>query len=144
MRRLLHSAKEAAARTSDPAARTGRMVAILTAICLMSLADLYMTMAHATGAGMIEANPIARAIMRAGSPSTLILWKLATVGLGVAILVRLRRSGWAEAGAWLCLVVLAWLSMRWIDYSDQVGALTPYVSTMADADARWVRIKTRG
>jgi len=125
--------------------RVGRMAALLVAIVIISIADLYMTLAHATGPGMLEANPIARAIMTNGAPSTLIAWKVLTVGFGVAILIRLRRSAWAEAGAWLCFGLLTWLSFQWLDYNSHIHDLTPYVSTVAEyPDAQWVRMNTSG
>jgi hypothetical protein len=116
-----------------------RVVAILCAVLLLSLGDLYMTVEHLTSVGMFEQNPVARAVMGAGSTLALTLWKLCTVGLGLAILYRARRTAWGEMGAWVCLLALLWLTVRWALYADAAPGMTPYIHALADSHgAGWV------
>jgi hypothetical protein len=97
----------------------------------MSLADLVMTLTHLTTIGMLEANPIARWIMQMQSPSLLVLWKVGTLGVAVAILLRARRLTCGEIAAWICAAVLLWLMVRWSVYLDHIDLL-------ASADLRMV------
>lgn len=120
-------------------ARSRRVLALLLCVLVLSAADLYLTTTHLTSAGMAEGNPIARAIIAANSPLLLTLWKVVTVGLGVWILFAARRSRAGEAGAWLCFGVLCWLMVRWMTYSDEVGALTAYMAQLPElSGGRWV------
>jgi hypothetical protein len=114
-----------------PSARPARISAMLVAIIAMSLADLYMTLAHVLHFGMIEANPIARRIMETGSPAELIIWKLTTVLLAVGIFFAFRRQRTGEIGALACLVVMTWLTAHWFNYNTAVSTLTPDMHALA-------------
>jgi hypothetical protein len=111
--------------------RETRVVSLILAVCAMSLADLVMTLTHLTTIGMLEANPIARWIMQMQSPSLLVLWKVGTLGVAVAILLRARRLTCGEIAAWICAAVLLWLMVRWSVYLDHIDLL-------ASADLRMV------
>lgn len=104
--------------------RGHRVIALLAAVVILSLADLYMTLTHAMSVGMLEQNPVARMIMAYGSPQGLIAWKLLTVGFAVWVMYRLRARPSAELGAVFCVAVLTWLTCRWTTYNDQVAQLT--------------------
>ena len=106
----------------------------------MSLADLDMTLAYAQSVGLLESNPLARLVMTYGSSWMLALWKVASVGLCVFILFKARRTRYAEIAAWICFMVLVWLSVRWCDYNNQVPLLTSYISEQQRADHRWVSL----
>lgn len=122
-------------------ARERRVFLLLFGVLAMSAGDLYMTLTHLTGPGMLEGNPLARGIMGFNSPVALTLWKLVTVSLGVGILIYARRTRFGEVGAWICCALLTWLTIRWVDYNDRVGELTPYLTVLADGgDVRWVRM----
>jgi hypothetical protein len=112
---------------------------LLASVIVLSAADLHLTITHLASAGMIEGNPIARAIMGFNSPLLLALWKLVTVSLGVWILCANRRSRAAEAGAWVCFAALWWLMLRWMTYSDEIAQFMPHMAQMAElSGGKWV------
>lgn len=122
-------------------ARPRRVVLLLVAVLLMSLGDLYMTLTYLLNVGLLEGNPVARAVMLMNRPELLIGWKVASLGLGLGILYWARRSRNGELGAWLCFVVLSWLTVHWSAYNAQVEVLTPAIAEMSVArDARWVEM----
>lgn len=126
-------------------ARERRVLLLLFGVLAMSSGDLYMTLTHISGPGMLEGNPLARGIIGYNSPAALTIWKILTVSLGVGILFFTRRSRWGEFGAWLCCLLLTWLTFRWVDYNDRISELTPYLTVLADGgDARWVRLHDPG
>lgn len=119
--------------------RTCRVIALIFTIVLLSLADLYITLIYLHSGGMGEANPVARWIMGHGSPTLLAVWKLATVLLAGVILYKTRRTRTAEIGAWVCVVLLTWLTIRWVRYSDEVGAMTSQIQNLSEVEhSRWV------
>jgi hypothetical protein len=120
-------------RLRGTSARSRRVSVLLTAVLLISLADLDMTLAYATSGGMIEANPIARAVMSYGSSGVLAAWKLASVALCVGILFRTRARRSAEIATWVCFLMLVWLSFRWEKYNEQMPIFGSTV--MVDAEA---------
>lgn len=113
-------------------ARSKRVVALLVATLAMSLADLAMTLTYATSVGMMELNPIARAVMATGSPWFLALWKLATVGLGLGILFTYRRFWKTEAATWLCFAMMAALTVHWIGFNKNVTDFSEDYAALAD------------
>jgi hypothetical protein len=118
-----------------------RVICLVTAVALMSLADLYITIIYLRTVGMGEANPIARYVMEHGSQNMLILWKCASVSLACIIFVKYRSRAIAEAASWFAFAVLIWLLIRWIGYADEVWRLTPALHTLSDAEsALWVRL----
>lgn len=120
-------------------ARPRRVVLLLVAVLLMSLGDLYMTLTYLLNVGLLEGNPIARGVMLMNRPELLIGWKVASLGLGLGILYWARRSGKGELGAWVCFVMLSWLTVHWSAYNAQVKELTPAIAEMSVAkDHRWV------
>lgn len=110
--------------------REARFACILLAVVLMSLADLSMTLIHATTIGMQEENPIARVLMRHGGICSLCIWKGGTVAIGVFILWRVRRHACAEVGAWICFAILAALCFHWARYNSQISGLTTEVLSL--------------
>ena len=117
------------------------MLILLLGIALLSMVDLYMTMTHLMGAGMIEGNPLARGIMAYNSPVILTIWKIATAGLAIGILFHARKRRSGELAAWVCCGLLVWLTVRWINYNAEIQALTPYLASIAEQENhRWVAI----
>lgn len=96
---------------------------LLTASLILAMGDLWMTLTYASNMGMLEANPLARAIMTLNSPMAVVAWKLATTLLGLGILFRLRHTRHAEIGAWVVFAALAALSIHWLQYTDLVASL---------------------
>ncbi len=126
--------------------RAIRVWLLVVTIIVLSVADLYMTLAHLRSAGMGEANPLARMVISYQSPLLLSLWKLACVGLAslIFVLARYRRS--AEAACWVCCLVMTALTVHWIQYSNEAAACTMEISNLTGADrpADWVSIETEG
>jgi hypothetical protein len=124
--------------------RSCRVLALLFTIVLLSLADLYITLVYLHSGGMGEANPLARWIMGHGSPVLLTLWKLLTVGVAVAIFYKTRFTRASEFGAWTCVLLLTWLTIRWGYYSEEITKITPSMHTLAEHDpARWMTMTER-
>lgn len=129
------------ARSRTPLARSRRVIALLIAVVLMSIADLEMTLGFATSGGFLEANPIAHFIMQHGSVTAVAAWKLLTVLFFALILYRARSRGIAEYAAWFCFFTMLWLMLRWNGYTEQVALITPYMATAEQlADPRWVSL----
>lgn len=125
--------------TLTPGARALRMNMLLSATALMGLGDLDMTLQFVRSVGMIEVNPLARALMEGQSPLPVVLFKLGTILFCVSVLYMARKRRHAEVAAWTCFLVMAALTMHWTRYSDGMAELTPEVSAMAAADdPRWV------
>jgi hypothetical protein len=119
--------------------RRARVVGLLLGIVLLSLGDLYMTLQHLTHFGMLEGNPLARAVMERGSPSELVIWKVLTVGFAVGIIFWARQRWAAEVAAVFCCAVLTWLTLRWVAYSDHMSDLTGELhSIQQSGDSNWV------
>ncbi|RMH14459.1 MAG: hypothetical protein D6695_01180 [Planctomycetota bacterium] len=109
----LHAARRANARAR-------RVILLLVFVIVLSLADLYLTILYlADAGGFPEANPLARAIMSTQSIPLLVLWKLGTVFTAVGILYAIRRTRSAELGAWVCFLVLGWLTVHWGQYVSE-------------------------
>ncbi len=126
---------------NGPTQRSCRVIALLLAITLMSLGDLYMTLAYLHAGGMGEANPLARWVMLHGSASMLICWKLLTVTVACAILFYARRTRSAEIAAWMCCLVLTWLTIHWHTYASEIDRMTPALTGVAEVEStKWVQM----
>lgn len=124
--------------------RPRRVLILLSVVIVLSLADLYLTVLFVSQAGGFpEANPLAREIMSMQSIPLLVAWKLLTVLTTVGILYAIRRTKSAELGAWVCFLVLGWLTVHWGQYVAEA-----HPTTLAQAveygydDPHWVTIET--
>ncbi len=115
--------------------RSARVLTLVAAIALMSVGDLYMTMVHLRGAGMVEMNPFARLVIQYQAPWVLIAWKLGTSGLAAGILAACRKKRVAELAAIACCVVMTALTVQWIRYSDQASRSTALLQSLADGES---------
>lgn len=104
--------------------RPRRVLVLLGVILALSLADLALTLTYVTEIGLIEDNPMARMVLRAGGPALLIAAKLGSVGFSAGVLLWARRRGIAEAAAVLGAVVMIWVTARWIGYIETSSELT--------------------
>ena len=121
------------------ASRTGRIVVLILAIALLSVADLHNTLIYLRSVGMSEANPVAREVMRYNSPALLVVWKSCCTALACLIFFIARRRFFAELACWVCCLVLVWLTIRWGIYNAEVQALTPSLHGMTQIDPNiWV------
>ncbi|MBL9000968.1 MAG: hypothetical protein JNK25_07515 [Phycisphaerae bacterium] len=125
--------------------RPKRVMLLLVATGFMSLADLVMTLTYATSVGMMEVNPIARAVMAGGSPWMLSLWKFATAGLGLGILFALRRVRKAEAASWMVCAVMTALTLHWMSFNHAVAHCADEYAALADGtdNPHWVVMARR-
>lgn len=110
--------------------RSVRVAALVGVILILSLADLALTLTYVLHVGLIEDNPLARVVMQGGGPRALIAWKLLSIALAAAILLRFRGRGVAEAGAIFSAIVMVWLTARWVQYIDTSAELTPALAEM--------------
>jgi hypothetical protein len=122
--------------------RAIRVWLLVATIIVLSVADLYMTLAHLRSAGMGEVNPLARVVISYQSPLILSLWKCACVGLAALILIlaRFRRSG--EVACWTCCCLLTALTIHWFNYATEAASFTRQINEMSSSDrpANWVTI----
>ena len=123
------------------AGRSIRVVMLTFAVLAMSVADLHLTLLHLQSAGMIEGNPLARAVMALNCSWALGAWKMMLVGTTCMILVATRRTRSAEIAAWVSAGIMCWLMFQWWAYADSVGALTPALDSIAQGKvSNWVRL----
>jgi hypothetical protein len=124
-----------------PRSRSQRVAILLFAIILMGLADLSMTLTFITSVGMVEANPVARLVMQLNHPGYVILWKLATMLVGIGVLYWARRTKGAEVGTWVSFIAMAALSIHWLTFAGQVSTMDADYAVMAAVDdPRWISI----
>lgn len=130
-------------RAAAPDSRGKRVAILLSAIALLSLGDLYMTLSYATSGGMFESNPVARFVMSFGSPALVATWKLGSLLLACTILYWARRTRYAEVGTWACTLFLAWLTCHWIAYMDQFHEIESDIAMVEShyADGSWVNMR---
>jgi len=111
-----------------PSLRSRRVLLLLVATAIMCMVDLALTLTYVTSVGMVEVNPVARAVMALGSPAAVALWKIALTAFSVGVLFRFRATRTAEIGAWAGALVMLCLSLHWARY---VASLTDYSSETA-------------
>jgi hypothetical protein len=98
--------------------RSRRVAVLVAGIILLSLADLVITIAYLRANFMFEANPIAAHLIRSTqSPWALAAFKMATVGICVFLLLKLRRYRAGEVAAWCAVGILAVMSVMWNRYA---------------------------
>jgi hypothetical protein len=126
-------------RTRSERRRGIRVWLLVATIVILSMADLYMTLTHLRGAGMGEANPLARLVISYNSPMLLSVWKCACVFIACVILVMARHRWSGEAASWVCAGVLTVLTVHWAMYCAEAATLTNQIATMqADPPPNWV------
>ena len=104
--------------------RSRRVILLIVGVMVLSLADLLVTLLHLKSRGMMEANPIAAWIIgHTGSVSLLAVYKVATVGVCVGLLYRLRRHVEGELAAWCAVMILAMVSLNWYRYTLEINSL---------------------
>ncbi|MBX3383219.1 MAG: hypothetical protein KF864_06890 [Phycisphaeraceae bacterium] len=123
----------------NPRHRPLRVVCLLASVVVMSFTDLALTLNYATTVGMMEMNPLARAVMNTGSPASLTLWKACTAGLGVLVLFLLRRHPRGEVGSWVCFAIMAMLCVHWARFNAGIQDCIPeYASLIGTDHPSWV------
>jgi hypothetical protein len=122
--------------------RGNRVLLALGVVLLLSLVDLAATLLALSGGGMFEGNPVVRWIVLAtGSALVLILYKLATVAVGVGVLYLVRMARSAELASWAMAAVLGWLTVEWAGY---FSVLEPGRAVTMPAGGSWIAWPERG
>jgi uncharacterized membrane protein len=131
--------------SADSACHPGRARRVCLGLYILwglNVVDLALTLALMTTTGMLETNPLARALVHAGGSAFLLAaWKFLCITLATVILAALRRRWTAEAGTWFCVAALAITTISWIQYlhCDEVQLLT--ASSISETPAEWVVIR---
>jgi hypothetical protein len=121
--------------------RVRRVIVLLGAIVVLSLADLIVTLGHLKSTGMIEANPIAAYLIRVThSPWVLAEYKCLTVGICVTLLYRLRRRAWGEVGAWCAVGILTVMALLWHTYSTELQSHAKVGIVQAEENSQWLQL----
>ncbi len=117
------------------------MLLLVVATALMGLADLLLTLTYVRTVGMAEANPLARWLMQFNSVGLVVAFKLASMAICSGLILWKRRSRSAEIGAWVCLLVMALLTARWVWFIGAFSSLAQEVGVAAlEMDPNFVRL----
>ncbi len=131
--------------TTDRADLRPRRVALLAiAMILMGLTDLQLTLTYMGSSGMLELNPLARAMIDLGGAPQLIRFKLLTIAVSAGLLYLLRRHSIAERCAWLSCAALLLLTAHWVNFNAHAMSPEGASAVLAQLDItdhRWVVIR---
>jgi len=126
---------------AEPARRSLRVTLLAAAMILMGLADLQLTLTYMRSTGLIELNPIARAMIEIGGARQLVMYKLLSIAMSAGVLYILRRHALAERCAWVSCVLLLALTAHWVRYNDAaIESPAAAVALTAAPDHRWVTL----
>ena len=121
--------------------RDGRIVTMMTIVAGVSAIDLALTLTYATTIGMMEVNPLARAVMRLGSPLLVVLWKLVTAGFGIGTLLYFRKNRYAEVASWVCFIAMIMLLAHWLEFNHSVLSYADDIAVLSGGDFPcWVQM----
>ena len=120
-----------ATRSIREIARSERIVLLIVALVLMSLADLACTVAYLTSVGMVEVNPIARHMISIGGIRQLVLFKALTIVVSCGCIYFARHRRGAELAAWFCVGILFFLMLHWLEYNEVMGSIGHHLSSLA-------------
>ena len=124
-----------------PQARVTRIAMLVAATVVMCVGDLYMTLTYAMSVGMIEANPIAREVLREHPVAVLVVWKLSTLVFFASVFYFARRTRVGEVAAWGSFFVMACLTMHWLSYATAASRFTTEFAALAMSDdPRWITL----
>lgn len=117
--------------------RPRRVVALLTLIWALNVADLFYTITEQRQKLFRELNPVAVHLMD-NHPAGLILYKFTLVAFGSAILIAHRRERVAELSCWFLLAVYGYVGIRWAIYYDHLAiAMTDPAVVLVDPSAQF-------
>jgi hypothetical protein len=93
-------------------ARPARMLLLISALWLVNLFDVNLTiLAHRQGL-LEEANPLALRVLSLG-PEALVIYKIVLVAIGTGMLWLVRRHRLAEVTAWGMLAAYVFVAIHW-------------------------------
>jgi hypothetical protein len=129
---------------TEPRARARRIGWLIVAMTLMGAADLLCTLTYMRTSGMLEANPIARFVLLAGSAEQLVMFKVLMMLLSCGTLYLARRHRKAEACAWVCTAMMFLLTLHWINFNRSISSFTNDMAVLAMSDGEfepmWVKL----
>lgn len=129
--------------TGPIASRRWRVGTLLSAVVLMGVTDLLITLEFLMIGAMWEDNPIARSVMSYESPEVLALWKMVSLTPLAYVTLRYGQRALCEVAVWVCFVAMAVVMVRWSMYCG-VADTMPFVElSMTPAqDHDWVLWQT--
>lgn len=101
--------------------RAWRVVLLTAIIVLLSAVDLRLTLTYIDTGGFAEANPIARWVMQANCQWVLAAFKFSMLSITCCIFYFCRHRRSVELGAWLGVLLMAWLMVRWQTYAEHAS-----------------------
>lgn len=125
--------------TSGLCGRCGRIGIALGVAAVLGLADLSLTVYFMSTTGMIELNPVARALAAFG-PGALVAFKLLSLLINGSLLLACRRRLTGELGAWASVLVMVALTAHWHNYMNRAHEMTPLDPAVLAADPLFVRL----
>jgi hypothetical protein len=105
-------------RSCDQAVGALATIAALAATGVLALADLALTIDVARTHGLLEVNPVARALAEYAGAEGVVAWKLLTLSVGLWVLARCRHVRLARAAAIVALLAHCWMMGQWGHYMD--------------------------
>lgn len=120
--------------------RERRVALLVIAVLLMGFTDLLCTLTHMRGAGMVEANPLARWFAQIGGERELVLYKLWTMALSGGLVYLLRRRWQAEVAGWVMVGVMLGLTAHWKRYNADAAVVAATADAMRGMPG-WVRFE---
>lgn len=143
----MHNAYQSLEVRSDATKAPGRgpewVKLVVVLVVLLGLVDLILTLHAMTGAGMLEANPLARVLVRQGV-AALVVFKLGAIGVNAAPLRVWRSRPIARFAAVASLMIMSWLMFRWTEWYVVWNQIGPDSWGVLTDDPRWVRISWIG
>ena len=119
--------------------RPKRVLYLLSAVILMSIADLAITLVWVTEIGLAESNPLARWVIAQGSAELLAVWKMITILPAVLVFACLRDKPVAEFGSIVAALVLAAVTVHWYAYHADADELVLALPAFEQGvDERWI------
>lgn len=124
--------RQDASLQTERGSRTRRLILLLVGTWLLSVFDLAFTLAAKSMGVLIELNPLAGWLFENHGDWAVVLFKVALMATGTAILIVYRRRKCAESAAWFLIVVHALLSVHWYAYyhGDDASEAVIEISTV--------------
>lgn len=103
--------------------RAIRVVALVIAIALLNLGDLFMTLQYREIDMMVESNSVAAKLVYHPSPWPLIFYKIGSVGFACFIFIQLREKKLVEVVAFSMVIIFSLLILVWQSYINTINEI---------------------
>lgn len=104
--------------------RAIRVVALVFAIALLNLGDLFMTLQYRKINMMIESNVVAANLVYHPNPWPLIFYKFGCVGSACFIFIQLRKKKLVEIVAFSMVIIFSLLILIWQSYMNAIDGIS--------------------